>query len=81
MPTATITSKGRITLPKEVREALRVSTGDQVDFVIGEKGEVTIRGVTGDVRELRGMLKHLIRRPLSVEEMNEAILRHHARKR
>lgn len=81
MPTATITSKGQITLPKEVREALRVSTGDQIDFVINERGEVTVHSALGDVRRLRGMLKRPGQRAISVEEMNEAILRHHARKR
>ena len=35
MPTATLTSKGQITLPRRVREHLRVQTGDAVDFIIG----------------------------------------------
>ncbi|HET8775686.1 MAG TPA: type II toxin-antitoxin system PrlF family antitoxin [Thermoanaerobaculia bacterium] len=81
MPEATITSKGQITIPKEVREALNVQAGDVLDFVINERGEVTVRTLRGDVRRLRGMLKHLVKRPLTVEEMDEAILRHHARKR
>jgi len=81
MPSATLTSKGQITLPKEVREILGVSTGDQIEFVINDRREVSVRSAKGDVRELRGMLKHLVKRPLTVEEMNEAILRHHARKR
>ncbi|HEX6099380.1 MAG TPA: type II toxin-antitoxin system PrlF family antitoxin [Thermoanaerobaculia bacterium] len=81
MPTATVTSKGQITLPKEVREVLRVDTGDLVDFVINDQGQVTVHSVSGDVRRLRGMLKRPGQRPVSVEEMNEGILRHHARKR
>ena len=81
MPEATITSKGQITIPKEVREALNVQAGDVLDFVINERGEVTVRTLRGDFRRLRGMLKHLVKRPLTVEEMDEAILRHHARKR
>lgn len=81
MPEATITSKGQITIPKEVREVLNVQAGDVLDFVISERGEVTVRTLRGDFRRLRGMLKHLVKQPLTVEEMDEAILRHHARKR
>ena len=81
MPTATITSKGQITIPREVREVLRVEAGDQVDFSINERGEVIVRSVSGDVRRLRGLLKRSRQRPVSVEQMNEGILRHHARKR
>lgn len=81
MPTATVTSKGQITLPKAVRDVLRVNTGDQVDFVISENGEVTVRPLTVDITELRGMLKRPGQRAVSVEEMNAAIVRHHSRKR
>lgn len=81
MPTATVTSKGQVTIPKAVREILRVDTGDQVDFVLTERGDIIVRGVGLDVRELRGLLKRPGRRAVSVEEMNAAILRRHARKR
>ncbi len=43
MPTATLTSKGQITLPRKVREQLGVRTGDPVDFVIGADGEIRVR--------------------------------------
>ncbi|HUR79363.1 MAG TPA: AbrB/MazE/SpoVT family DNA-binding domain-containing protein [Thermoanaerobaculia bacterium] len=81
MPTATVTSKGQITIPKEVRELLRVDEGDQVDFTVNERGDVIVRSATAGVRELRGMLKRPRKRPVTVEAMNAAILREHARKR
>ena len=81
MPTATLTSKGQVTIPKAVREILRVDAGDQVDFVVTDRGDVLVRGVSLDVRELRGLLKRPGRRAVSVDEMNAAILRRHARKR
>jgi antitoxin PrlF len=81
MPTATISSKGQVTIPKEVRELLRVGTGDEVDFFVNDRGDVVVRGVGGDVRELKGFLKRPGQRRLSVEEMNAAIGRAHARKR
>jgi len=81
MPTATLTSKGQVTIPKAVRDLLRIDTGDQIDFVVTDRGDVLVRGVTVDVRELRGLLKRPRRRGVTVEEMNNAILRRHARKR
>jgi AbrB family looped-hinge helix DNA binding protein len=81
MPTATVTSKGQITLPKAVRDLLRVDTGDQVDFVINERGDVVVRPVNLDVTELRGLLKRPRKRAVSVEAMNSAIARQHSRKR
>jgi len=81
MPEATITSKGQITVPKEVREVLNVQPGDVLDFVIDERGRVSVRPLRGDYRRLRGMLKRPGQRPVSVEEMNESIREYHARKR
>lgn len=81
MPTATVTSKGQITLPKTVRELLRVETGDQVDFFVNEHGEMTVRPVRLDITELRGLLQRPRKRSVSVEAMNAAILREHSRKR
>ena len=81
MATSTVTSKGQITLPKSVREHLRVDTGDVVDFVVNDSGDVVVRALTSDVSELKGLLKRPGRDAVSVEEMNAAILREHSRKR
>lgn len=81
MPEATITSKGQITIPKEVRKALNVQEGDVLDFVIDERGQVTVRSLRKDYKRLFGMLNREVKRALTVEEMDEAIMRHHARKR
>jgi AbrB family looped-hinge helix DNA binding protein len=80
MPTATVTSKGQITLPKAVRELLRVDAGDRVDFVINEQGDVVVRAVSLDVRELKGLLKRSRKGAVSVEAMNAAILRRHSKR-
>lgn len=52
MPTATITSKGQITLPKAVREQLHVDQGDRVEFVIDGRGAVWLRPMRGSARRL-----------------------------
>jgi AbrB family looped-hinge helix DNA binding protein len=43
--TARIRSRGQLTLPAEVREALRVAEGDEVEFTRHEDGTVTVRGL------------------------------------
>ena len=42
MPIATITSKGQVTLPKEIRDRLGLAAGDRVDFRIDENGKVVM---------------------------------------
>lgn len=39
----TMTIKGQVTIPKKVREALRLSPGDSVDFDVNREGQVVVR--------------------------------------
>jgi antitoxin PrlF len=74
MSTATLTSKGQITIPLAVRRKLGLDTGDRVEFVELAPGEFALKPATEDVRSLKGM----IRRPVgavSVGAMNAAIKR------
>jgi antitoxin PrlF len=75
MPISTLTSKGQITLPKEVREQLRLQAGSRVDFIIEPSGRVSLNPLNSDFRSLRGIVKSKRKRPVSIEEMNEAIAR------
>ena len=75
MPSATITSKGQLTLPKAIRDLLHLDTGDRVDFVVKDDGTVVLKPATVDVRELRGMLHRKGLKPLTIEEMNAIIRR------
>ena len=72
MTTATLTSKGQITIPRSVREKLGVSSGDRVEFVEVAPGEFALKAATEDVRSLKGAIKRPVR-PVSVPEMNAAI--------
>ena len=50
----TLTVKGQVTIPKKVRDALRLAAGDQVDFDVNGEGEVVVRkagGRTGGKRD------------------------------
>ncbi len=80
MPTSTLTSKGQLTLPKKIREHLRVRAGDVIDFVIEAGGEVRVRAGDVDVSHLRGLFREPGRRAVSVEEMDAAIRRAHRRR-
>ena len=72
MSTATVTSKGQITIPAEVRQALNVDAGDRVEFVQIEAGRFEVVAATRSVRELRGMFGKATKR-VSIEDMNRAI--------
>nr|WP_269801445.1 type II toxin-antitoxin system PrlF family antitoxin [Planococcus sp. MB-3u-03] len=41
--TAKLTSKGQVTLPKTVRDMLKLNSGDHLDFVINRPGEVVMK--------------------------------------
>ena len=73
MASATITSKGQITIPIQVRSALGVDAGDRIDFVEVEKGQFAIVPANRSVRELNGLFKGRSSKPVSIEEMNAAI--------
>jgi len=73
MPTATITSKGQLTIPVQVRKALGVNSGDRIEFVELEKGQFAIIPATRSLQELNGLFKGRRKTAATVEEMDEAI--------
>jgi len=72
MPISTITSKGQITMPLAVRNALGLQTGDKVDFVPIEGGFKVVP-LRADVAVLKGRFAGRVKKPVSIEEMNDAI--------
>jgi len=74
MSSATLTSKGQLTLPKAIRDLLGVGPGDRVVFWAEEGGRVIVEPQTLDLRSLRGSLKPK-RRGVSIEDMDVAIRR------
>jgi len=69
---ATLTSKGQVTIPKAVRDALHLRTGDRLDFILEAGGTVRVLPITGSVKRLKGMLPRPAR-ALTLEEMDDAI--------
>ncbi len=72
MTTATVTSKGQITIPVNVRQALDVSTGDRVEFVEVEPGRFEFFVASRSVTALKGMFGKATKR-VSIADMNKAI--------
>jgi AbrB family looped-hinge helix DNA binding protein len=72
MATSTLTSKGQVTIPVQVREALGLSAGDRIEFVEVAKGEFAIMAATNTVQKLKGLIQKPAR-TVSIEEMNTAI--------
>ena len=72
MTKATLTSKGQITIPKEVRERLGVETGDRLEFVEQEGGVYKVVAATRDVRHLKGLVPKP-RQPVSIGDMKAAV--------
>jgi len=72
MSQATMTSKGQITVPKDVRDELGLEPGTKVDFVRISAREYRLRPKNRSVMDLGGMAKY-DGPPISVEEMNETI--------
>lgn len=72
MTTATMTSKGQITIPAVVRAALGVEAGDRVEFVQVEPGRFELVAATQSVRDLKGLIRKPAA-PVTIEAMNAAI--------
>lgn len=73
MSTATITSKGQITIPAEVREALGLGAGDRISFEETAPGQYSFVPVRKQpVSVLKGMFGR-VKRPVSIEDMNAVI--------
>ena len=72
MTAATLTSKGQLTLPKDVRDALGVGPGDRVDFVKMEDGNFAVLPATHSVKRLKGLIPRP-KKAVSLEDMDRAI--------
>ena len=55
----TVTDRGRLVLPAEVRAKLKISDGDRVAVAIEEDGSISITTRDVAISHLRGMFKHL----------------------
>ena len=72
MAIATLTSKGQITVPQSVRNALGLKPGAKVDFVALDDGFKVVP-LKREVRTLKGRFAGQVTEPVSLERMDAAI--------
>jgi antitoxin PrlF len=72
MTTATVTTKGQITIPASVRHALKVEAGDRVEFIEVGPGRFEFFAATGSATALKGMFGKPAK-PVSIDDMNRVI--------
>lgn len=77
MTTATLTSKGQLTVPAAVRAGLGVGTGDRLEFVQIAPGRYEVLAATVPVTALKGIVPKPDR-AVRIEDMDAAIGEHAA---
>ncbi len=68
MASATLTSKGQVTIPKEVREKLRMKPKDRITFSV-EGDHAILHAIHGDIRDLKGIFKHAVKGPIDFKAL------------
>ena len=73
MKSATMTTKGQITIPKEIWDYLKLEIGSKIGFVIDENGTVKVIILNIPVTALSGMLRRPGLAAATIEDMESAI--------
>jgi antitoxin PrlF len=74
MITATMTSKGQITIPKDIRAQLDLHAGDKISFVQDDDGTINLVPIKKSLSAIKGLIAKP-EKPVSIEDMNSAIKR------
>ena len=69
---ATITSKGQLTLPKEIRKILNLHSGNKVEFMIDSDGNVKMVPIKSSIKDIKGIVPKPMK-VVSLDEMQDAI--------
>jgi AbrB family looped-hinge helix DNA binding protein len=73
MAVATLTTKGQVTIPKKIRELLKLHTGDKIEIIVTEKREAIIRPISKKVDDIFCKLQKPGRKVVTLDEMDDAI--------
>ena len=73
MALATLTTKGQLTIPKEIRESLKLHTGDKIEIIVTEKREAIIRPISKKVDDIFCKLHRPGRKAVTLEAMDDAV--------
>lgn len=69
---STVSEKGQLVIPREIRQALDIQRGDKLAWVMGDDGTLRVTVAKGDLMALKGRIKSG-GRSISIEEMDEAV--------
>jgi antitoxin PrlF len=67
---STLTSKGQTTIPKAIRDSLKMKTGDRMTFTLMPDGVVLMRVKNKRVADLAGLLHKKGRKPVPIEMLS-----------
>lgn len=70
---ATITSKGQVTVPKNIRDQLNITAGTQLDFTLNNDGTISVRPLNRTALSIVGILKRPGQKAVTIEQMNDTI--------
>lgn len=70
MPETTLTSKGQVTVPREIRDRLGLTSGDKLSFTMLSDGTVIMRAKTGRLLDLAGSLTRPGQPKVTIDQMN-----------
>ena len=73
MALATLTTKGQVTIPKEIRESLKLHTGDKIEIIVTDKREAIIRPISKKVDDIFCKLHKPGKKAVSLKAMEDAI--------
>ena len=73
MTIATLTTKGQITIPKHIRDYLKLHSGDKLDFQLTEQGEVLLKQITRQANEVFGKLSRPGQKVLTPSQMDAVV--------
>ena len=70
---ATLSTKGQLTIPKKIRDALKLKAGDKVEFVLTNNKVAILRLVSKSIDDVFGKLKRPDKQAESIKEIDSAI--------
>lgn len=73
MAQATLTSKGQVTIPKLIRDTLKLHSGDKIEIILTDKQEAIIKPISKKVDEVFCKLHKPGIKAVSLESINKAI--------
>jgi antitoxin PrlF len=73
MSIVTVTIKGQVSIPKEIRDYLKLETGSKIEFIVDENGDVKIVVLNVPIEALSGFLHRPGMTVATIEDMETAI--------